>query len=176
MTDFVRRHPMMSGIAALFILFLAFLQVTNLQLSAQDADTESWFSLTSEKTFMTGEKPEIGVNAHNVKQLEFRVYRVNDPVKFFSQMEELHNFGGTGPAMPKQAHTWLEKFHAWKHRIWDPRLHPRAVLARLASRDPPVADGRSSEDKGPASRKLRADPGAQPTAGCLGLDMERSSP
>ena len=67
---------------------------------------------------MTGEKPEIGVNAHNVKQLEFRVYRVNDPVKFFSQMEELHNFGGTGPAMPKQAHTWLEKFHAWKHRIW----------------------------------------------------------
>ena len=20
--------------------------------------------------------------------------------------------------MPKQAHTWLEKFHAWKHRIW----------------------------------------------------------
>ena len=20
--------------------------------------------------------------------------------------------------MPKQAHTWLERFHAWKHRIW----------------------------------------------------------
>ena len=69
-------------------------------------------------TSLPGEKPEIAVNAHNVKQLEFRVYRVNDPVKFFSQMQELHNFGGQGPAMPKQAHTWLEKFHAWKHRIW----------------------------------------------------------
>ncbi len=90
-----------------------------LPLFAQDdSDAESWFSLTSQKTFLTGEKPEIAVNAHNVKQLEFRVYRVNDPVKFFSQMQELHNFGGQGPALPKQAHTWLEKFHAWKHRIW----------------------------------------------------------
>ena len=53
-----------------------------------------------------------------MSSLEFRVYRVNDPVKFFSQMQELHNFGGRGPALPKQARTWLEKFHAWKHRIW----------------------------------------------------------
>ncbi len=67
---------------------------------------------------MPGERPEIAVSAHNVKQLEFRVYRVNNPVKFFSQMQELHNFGGQAPALPKQAHTWLEKFHAWKHRIW----------------------------------------------------------
>ncbi len=88
-------------------------------LAAQDdSDTESWFSLTSQKTFLPGEKPEIAVNTHNEKQLEFRVYRVNDPVKFFSQMQELHNFGGQGPALPKQARTWLEKFHAWKHRIW----------------------------------------------------------
>ena len=78
----------------------------------EDADTEAWFSLTSQKTFLTGEKPEIAVNAHNVQQLEFRVYRVNDPVKFFGQMQDLHNFGGAAPAMPKQAHTWLERFHA----------------------------------------------------------------
>jgi alpha-2-macroglobulin len=84
----------------------------------EDSDSESWFSLTSQKTFLTGEKPEIAVNAHNVQQLEFRVYRVNDPVKFFGQMQDLHSFGGAAPAMPKQAHTWLEKFHAWKHRLW----------------------------------------------------------
>lgn len=87
-------------------------------LAQDDSDTESWFSLTSQRTFLPGEKPEIAVNAHNVKQLEFRVYRVNDPVKFFSQLQELHNFGGQSPALPKQAHTWLEKFHAWKHRVW----------------------------------------------------------
>jgi uncharacterized protein YfaS (alpha-2-macroglobulin family) len=101
------------------VVFALLLPLLVLPLFAQDdSDAESWFSLTSQKTFLTGEKPEIAVNAHNVKQLEFRVYRVNDPVKFFSQMQELHNFGGQGPALPKQAHTWLEKFHAWKHRIW----------------------------------------------------------
>ncbi len=104
---------------SLLILLLALIQIANIQLFAQDdSDTESWFSLTSSKTYMTGEKPEIAVSAHNVKELEFRVYRVKDPVKFFSQMQELHNFGGQGPALPKQAHTWLERFHAWKHRIW----------------------------------------------------------
>ncbi|MGC2112303.1 MAG: MG2 domain-containing protein, partial [Candidatus Korobacteraceae bacterium] len=89
-----------------------------LPVSAQDSEAASWFSLSSDRTYLPGEKPEIAVNAHNVSTLEFRVYRVNSPVKFFSQLQELHNFGGQGPAMPKQAHTWLEKFHAWKHRIW----------------------------------------------------------
>jgi len=86
---------------------------------AQDQpDTESFFSLASERTYMPGEKPTVSVYSHNISNLEFRVYRVKDEVKFFSQMQELHTFGGRGPAMPKQAHTWLEKFHAWKHRIW----------------------------------------------------------
>ncbi len=81
-------------------------------------DAAASFSLTSERTYMPGDKPEVSVYSHNVSALEFRVYRVNDPVKFFSQMQELHNFGGRAPALPKQAHTWLEKFHAWKHRLW----------------------------------------------------------
>jgi len=102
-----------------FVLTLLILVVSLVPPAcAQDTDPPSWFSLTSSRTFMPGEKPEIAVSAHNVKQLEFRVYRVNNPVKFFSQMQELHNFGGQAPALPKQAHTWLEKFHAWKHRIW----------------------------------------------------------
>jgi uncharacterized protein YfaS (alpha-2-macroglobulin family) len=100
------------------ILVLLFFQTVILPASAQDSEPASWFSLTTQRTFMPGEKPEIAVSAHNLKQLEFRVYRVKDPVKFFSQMQELHNFGGQAPALPRQAHTWLEKFHAWKHRIW----------------------------------------------------------
>ena len=90
-----------------------------LPLCAQEQqDTEAFFSLASERTYLPGEKPTIAVYSHNVSTLEFRVYRVNDAVKFFSQMQELHGFGGRGPKMPKQARTWLEKFHAWKHRIW----------------------------------------------------------
>ncbi len=100
------------------IVFLVLLQFLCVPVLAQNADGPSWFSLTSQRTFMPGEKPEIAVNAHNIKELEFRVYRVNNPVKFFSEMQELHNFGGQAPPLPKQAHTWLEKFHRWKHRIW----------------------------------------------------------
>ncbi len=107
-------HRVFRASAVLVILIQALL----LPAFAQDAEPPSWFSLTSTRTYMPGEKPEIAVNAHNVKQLEFRVYRVNNPVKFFSQMQELHNFGGQAPPLPKQAHTWLERFHAWKHRLW----------------------------------------------------------
>ena len=35
---------------SILIVLLAVLQIANIQLCAQDADTESWFSLTSEKT------------------------------------------------------------------------------------------------------------------------------
>jgi len=84
----------------------------------EEQDREVFFSLASERTYLPGEKPTVAVYSHNVSTLEFRVYRVKDEVKFFSQMQELHTFGGRGPAMPKQARTWLEKFHAWKHRIW----------------------------------------------------------
>lgn len=86
--------------------------------SAQDDEKTPYFSLSSQKTFMPGEKPEVAVYSHNVNQLEFRVYRVNDAVKFFSQLQDMHTFGGRGASLPKQPHTWLEKFHAWKHRIW----------------------------------------------------------
>ena len=67
---------------------------------------------------MPGEKPEVAVYSHNIKQLEFRVYRINDPIKYFGQLQDLHSFGGRAPALPKQPHTWLEKFHTWKHGIW----------------------------------------------------------
>src|SRR5262249_24670112 len=105
-------------IAKLVLIFLLLQLLAAPCFAQDDSDSAAWFSLSSERTFLPGEKPEIAVNAHNVSSLEFRVYRVNNPVKFFSQMQELHNFGGQGPRMPKQAHTWLEKFHAWKHSIW----------------------------------------------------------
>ena len=84
---------------------------------AQD-EGEPYFSLSTQQTYMPGDKPEVALYSHNVHQLEFRAYRINDPIKFFSQLQELHSFGGRGPALPKQPRTWLEKFHAWKHSIW----------------------------------------------------------
>src|SRR6185369_4108826 len=56
--------------------------------------------------------------------LEFRVYRINDPVKFFEQLEDAHQFGGRNPA-PQRERTMLERFHNWKHGI---RTNIRANL------------------------------------------------
>src|SRR5271167_1642602 len=85
---------------------------------AQETEARAYFSITSERTYMPGEKIEIGVYSNNVAALEFRVYRVNDAAKFFSQLQDMHSFGGQAPRLPKQEKGWLERFHAWKHRVW----------------------------------------------------------
>ena len=164
-------NPSLILLCALFLLLC-------LLLAQEDSDTQSWFSLTSQRTFLPGEKPEISVNAHNVKQLEFRVYRVNDPVKFFSQMQELHNFGGQAPALPKQAHTWLERFHAWKHRIWAwVRDFVRAQFSTDSRHQIRLwrLGGRTTEGR-PQGRKLRASSRTQPAASRVGMEVDGAVP
>ena len=58
----------------------------------------------------------MSLSAWNVDTLEFRVYRVNDPVQFFQQLESAHEFGGRVPRPPHQR-TLLERIHAWKHGL-----------------------------------------------------------
>ncbi|HWS95326.1 MAG TPA: alpha-2-macroglobulin, partial [Candidatus Methylomirabilis sp.] len=100
------------------VLCLAVIQSLLAPLQAQQEDAPAYFSVTSERTYQPGEKIEIGVYSNNVVALGFRVYRVNDAAKFFSQLQDMHSFGGQAPRMPKQQKGWLERFHAWKHRIW----------------------------------------------------------
>ena len=79
------------------------------------------FNLSTSKTFSPNEKPNIHLYAHNVDELEFRVYRVDDPAKFLSNLKELHSFGDGSPWGPKEhidERTWLERFHDWKHHLW----------------------------------------------------------
>ncbi len=73
------------------------------------------------------------------------------PVKFFSQMQELHSFGGRGPAMPKQAAHLAGKVSRLEapHLGLVPRLHSRAVLAGVAPQDPPVGVGQEEKKQGP---------------------------
>ena len=78
------------------------------------------FNLSTAKTFAPGEKPTIHLYSQNVDELEFRVYRVDDPAKFLSGLKDLHSFGEEdwGPKERVDERTWLEKFHDWKHHIW----------------------------------------------------------
>ena len=79
-------------------------------------EDEPYFSLTSSRTFASNGRPSISMGAWNVSQLEFRVYRVSDPVKFFEQLEDSHQFGGRVP-IPTHEPTLLERIHGWKRGV-----------------------------------------------------------
>ncbi len=80
------------------------------------SEDQPYFAISSSGTFAPNSKPVIALNAWNVDSLEFRVYRVNDPVQFFEQLESAHEFGGRAPKPPHER-TWLERIHAWKHSL-----------------------------------------------------------
>ncbi len=87
---------------------------------AAAAAASPYFSLSSDRTFLPGEKATVHLYTRDVPALEFRLYRVNDPVQFFEQLRDVHGFG-TQHFEPKEQieeKTWLERFHDWKHEIW----------------------------------------------------------
>src|ERR1019366_3998822 len=105
--DATRRGPQL-----LRVLLLLFLAAPGLSQS----EDEPYFSLSSARTFGAGSKASVALTAWNVDTLEFRVYRVDDPVQFLQQLESAHEFGGRAPRPPHQR-TWLERIHAWKHGL-----------------------------------------------------------
>ncbi len=98
----------------LHLLLLALLAVLATPVASQDEAV--YFSLNSSRTYAPGERPTVQLWASGVDSLEFRVYRVKDPVAFFQQLEDVHRFGGQAPALPRER-TWLERFHSFK-RLW----------------------------------------------------------
>ncbi|HEY6308980.1 MAG TPA: MG2 domain-containing protein [Candidatus Angelobacter sp.] len=79
-----------------------------------------YFSLSSDKTFLPGEKATVHLYTRDVPALEFRLYRVNDPALFFENLRDVHGFGAGhfGPKEQIEEETWLERFHDWKRGIW----------------------------------------------------------
>ena len=51
-----------------------------------------------------------------VDHLDFRVYRVKDPVQFFSKLKDAHSFGSEKAELAREK-TWLERFHEWKRDL-----------------------------------------------------------
>ena len=79
------------------------------------------FNLSTNRSFAPNEKPTIHLYAQSVDELEFRIYRVQDPAKFLAGLPDLHSFDNGAPFGPKERideRTWLEKFHDWKHHLW----------------------------------------------------------
>ena len=65
-------------------------------------ESEPYFALSSFRTYGSGGKAVVSLSAWNVDSLEFRVYRINDPLKFFQQLDDPHQFGGRSPQPPRE--------------------------------------------------------------------------
>jgi len=90
-----------------------------LSIPALAREKKIYFSVTTSKTFRPNEKPKIQLYAHDVDVLEFRVYRVQDPLAFFQKLDDVHRFGPQwSPPERVEERTWLERFHDWKMSWW----------------------------------------------------------
>ncbi|MEI9971637.1 MAG: MG2 domain-containing protein [Ignavibacteriota bacterium] len=77
------------------------------------SENEPYFSLRSSRTFESNGAPSVSLSASNVDSLDFRVYRIDDPVQFFLQLEDAHEFGGHVARPPHQP-SFLQMIHDWK--------------------------------------------------------------
>jgi uncharacterized protein YfaS (alpha-2-macroglobulin family) len=98
--------------------FLAVLLLAATSWPARAENSSPYFSLSTNKTFLPGEKVGIRVYSTNVTALEFRVYKVKDPVAFFERLDNVHSFGRTSPREQIENPSLLEDFHDWKYGVW----------------------------------------------------------
>src|ERR1043165_9674836 len=83
-----------------------------------DPHAKPFFSLHTNRTYATTDRARVWVNYRGVDSLDFRVYKVKDPVKFFRQLDNPHQVGEdeeaeVGKAVEKKP-TFLEKLRAFK--------------------------------------------------------------
>ena len=61
--------------------------------SASTATYKPYFSLSTNRTYGTADRARVWINYVGIDHMDFRVYRVGDPVKFFKGLEDPHKMG-----------------------------------------------------------------------------------
>jgi uncharacterized protein YfaS (alpha-2-macroglobulin family) len=89
------------------------------------------FSLWSSQIYTTAERPAFSLTYRGLDHLDFRVYRVSDPLAFFSGLRDPHQLGSEKPDVP-QERTWIERVAIWK-------ASQRAEVRRFFQRQVSVA-------------------------------------
>jgi len=83
-----------------------------------------FFSLVTNRTYGTNERPRLLLNYRDIDAIDFRVYRVNDPVKFFRQLDNPHQVGEDEEGefesfYRKRKPTFLERVRAFKSGFYN---------------------------------------------------------
>ena len=56
-------------------------------------EVKPFFALSTNRTFATNESPRLWLDHRGFESLDFRVYRINDPQRFFTQLSDPHQMG-----------------------------------------------------------------------------------
>jgi uncharacterized protein YfaS (alpha-2-macroglobulin family) len=87
---------------------------------AQPGQEPPAFSLASSTIFSTRESPSIYLTFKHVDRLDFRVYKVADPMRFLAGLKDPHQLGSDAPIVAQEP-TTLERIASWK-AAWRWRL------------------------------------------------------
>jgi hypothetical protein len=71
------------------------------------------FSLWSSQVYRTSEQASFSLTHRGLDHLDFRVYRVADPVAFFAGLKDPHALGSEKPVVAEEQ-SWIERIAAWK--------------------------------------------------------------
>ena len=95
-------------LAGLLSTCLQFHGVVRAQERAEPA-----FSLSSGEVVAPGSDISISVGFERLDHLDFRIYRIADPVAFFTGLEDLHELGSPEPSVERER-TLIERIASWK--------------------------------------------------------------
>jgi hypothetical protein len=92
------------------------------EITVPDPHAKPFFSLQTNRTYATTDRARVFVNYRGVENLDFRVYKVKDPLKFFRGLENPHQVGEDEQAevgeLTKRKPTFLEKLRQLKSAIY----------------------------------------------------------
>ena len=101
----------------------------------ESTSNKPFFSLSTHRTYGTSDNPRLWVDYQGVDHLDFRVYQVKDPRKFFTQLKDPHQMGEdeeeeVTSSLPRRK-SFLEKVRSFKRRAFsEVKEFVRAQLKR----------------------------------------------
>jgi hypothetical protein len=107
------------------------------------------FSLASGTIFSTRESPSVYLTFQQVERLDFRIYKVRDPMAFVAGLKDPHQLGSQTPPVDQEP-TTLERVASWK-ATW--RLSLRNFARRQFSHDYRQARRRQHDQQRVVSRR-----------------------
>lgn len=78
-----------------------------------------FFSLTSNRTYGTTNNARVWLNYHGIEDIDFRVYKVKDPAKFFRQLNDPHQMGEDEKPQDLARPAALETLAEWKDSLYN---------------------------------------------------------